>query len=193
MVLQAENRAFMATLDSQSGWKTKAGLAAIMLLLTICLAVYTAHFQPKVVTNHARAVAIAGLLLSMLLLAQLAGMGTGPIYLFAVAPSLLVGMILAIAYEQRFAVGIASIHAIIVTVGLDQRIGFLLIIWIGIVFTCFMLNDIRSRSKLIEVGGVAAMAMMATCAAGDWHRWKPGSTSPTTASTQEQPVYPRGL
>jgi putative nucleotidyltransferase with HDIG domain len=165
MVLQAENRAFMATLDSASGWKTKAGLAFITLLLTICLAVYVAHFQPKVVTNHARAIAIAGLLLSMLLLAQLAGMGTGPIYLFAVAPTLLVGMILSIAYDQRFAVGIASIHAIIVTVGLDQRIGFLLIIWIGIVFTCFMLNDIRSRSKLIEVGGVAAIAMMATCAA----------------------------
>ena len=165
MVLQAENRAFMATLDSRSGWKTKAGLALIMLLLTVCLTVYVAHFQPKVVNNHARAIAIAGLLLSMLLLAQLAGMGTGPIYLFAVAPSLLVGMILSIAYDQRFAVGIASIHAIVVTVGLDQRIGFLLIIWIGIVFTCFMLSDIRSRSKLIEVGGVAAIAMMATCAA----------------------------
>jgi putative nucleotidyltransferase with HDIG domain len=164
-VLQAENRAFMATLDSKSGWKTKAGLAAIMLLLTVALAAYTAHFQPKVVTKHTRAIAIAGLLLSMLLLAQLAGMGTGPIYLFAVAPTLLVGMILSIAYDQRFAVGIASIHALMVTVGLDQRIGFLLIIWIGIVFTCFMLHDIRSRSKLIEVGGVAALAMMATSAA----------------------------
>ncbi len=164
-VLQAENRAYLATIDSESGWKTKAGIALVTLLLTICLATYTAHFQPRVVHNHARAVSIVALLLSMLLLAQLAGVGTGPIYLFAVAPTLLVGMILSIAYDHRFAVGLASIHAILVTVGLDQRIGFLLIVWVGIVFACFMLNDIRSRSRLIEIGGVAAIAMMAATAA----------------------------
>jgi cyclic-di-AMP phosphodiesterase PgpH len=155
----------MSTLDSKSGWKTKAGLAGIMMLLTIALAAYTAHFQPKVVVNHQRAIAIAGLLLSMLLLSELAGLGTGPIYLFAVAPTLLVGMILSIVYDQRFAVGLASVHAIMVTVGLDQRISFLVIVWVGLSFTCFLLHDIRSRSKLIEVGGVAAIAMMAACAA----------------------------
>jgi putative nucleotidyltransferase with HDIG domain len=164
-VLQAENRAFMATLDSKSGWKTKAGLAGIMLLLTISLAAYTAHFQPKVVMNHQRAIAIAALLLAMLLLAELAGLGTGPIYLFAVAPTLLVGMILSIVYDQRFAVGLASVHAIMVTVGLDQRISFLVILWVGLSFTCFLLRDIRSRSRLIEIGGIAAVAMMMACAA----------------------------
>jgi len=164
-VLQAENRAFVATLDSASGWKTKAGIAGVTLLLTIALAAYTAHFQPKVVTNHARAIAIAALLLSMLVVAQVAGLGTGQIYLLAIAPTLLVAMILSIAYDQRFAVGITSIQAILVTIGLDQRIGFLVIVWIGLVFTCFLLNDIRSRSKLIEVGGVSAIAMMFACVA----------------------------
>jgi cyclic-di-AMP phosphodiesterase PgpH len=159
-VLQAENRAVMATLDSVSGWKTKAGLAGVMLLLTIALSAYVAHFQPKVITNHLRGIAIAALLLLMLLLAELAGLGAGQIYLLAIAPTLLVGMILSIVYEQRFAVGVASVHAIMVTVGLDQRIGFLVIVWVGLVFTCFQLHDIRSRSKLIEVGGVAAIAMM---------------------------------
>jgi putative nucleotidyltransferase with HDIG domain len=166
-VLQAENRAYVATLDSESGLKAKAGLALITLLLTIALACYTAAYQRRVVHNHLRAVAIGSLLLSMLLLAQLAGVGTGPVYLFAVAPTLLVGMILSIAYDNRFAVGLASIHAIMVTVGLDQRIGFLLIVWVGLVFSCFMLTDLRSRSRLIEIGGVAAIAMMiATAAAG---------------------------
>lgn len=157
-VLQAENRAFIDTLDG--GWKSKVGVAVVTLLLTIALACYTAAFQPRVVTNHARAWAIVALLISMLLLAELAGIGTGPIYLFAVAPTLLVGMILSIAYDQRFAVGVASTHAILVTVGLDQRIGFLLILWLGIVFSCFMVRDIRNRSRLVEVGGVAAIAMM---------------------------------
>jgi putative nucleotidyltransferase with HDIG domain len=164
-VLQAENRAVLATLDSTTGWKTKVGLAGVMLLLTVALSAYVAHFQPKVITNHLRGIAIAALLLVMLLLAELAGLGVGQIYLLAIAPTLLVGMILSIVYDQRFAVGIASVHAIMVTVGLDQRIGFLVIVWVGLVFTCFQLHDIRSRSKLIEVGGVAAVAMMAACVA----------------------------
>jgi putative nucleotidyltransferase with HDIG domain len=163
-VLLAENKAFVA---SQSGsYPTSlGGLVMVTLLLTIAIAAYTAHFQPKVISNHARAIAIGALLLSMLLLAELAGMGSGKIYWLAIAPTLLVGFILSIAYDQRFAVGLASIHALLVTVGLDQRVGFLLVTWVGVVSSCFLLNDIRSRSKLIEVGGVAAIAMMAATAA----------------------------
>ncbi len=163
-VLQAENRAFLATVEV-AGWRERVGVALATLLLTVTLAAYTAHFQPRVIQNHARGIAIAGLLLSMLLLAQLAGLGTGPIYLLAVAPTLLVGLILSIAYDQRFAVGLGSVHALLVTIGLDQRVGFLLIIWVGLVTACFLLNDIRNRSKLVLVGGAAAVAMMATTAA----------------------------
>jgi cyclic-di-AMP phosphodiesterase PgpH len=163
-LLRAENEAFLATLGGAE-WKSKAGVAFVTLLLTIALAGYTAHFQPRVVRNHARAVSIAALLLSMLLLAQLAAIGSGPIYLLGVAPTLLVGMILSIAYDQRFAVGVTSIHGLMVTIGLDQRVGFLLVIWIGAITACFLLSDIRSRSKLIEVGGMSAIAMMLATAA----------------------------
>ena len=164
LVLRAEHRAFLASV-TESTWQQRLGLATGTLVLTMTLAAYVAHFQPRVIKNHARGIAIGALLLSMLLLAELAGLGSGPIYLFAVAPTLLVGMILSIAYDQRFAVGLATLHAMLVTIGLDQRIGFMLILWVGVICTCFLLGDIRSRSKLIEVGGVAAVAMMATTAA----------------------------
>ncbi len=163
-LLRLENAAYVAGLGADV-WVQRLGVAGVTLLLTVTLAAYTAHYQPKVVRNQARGVAMAALLLSMLLLAELAGMGTGPVYWLAVAPTLLVGMILSIAYEQRFAVGVAAIHAMLVTVGLDQRFGFLLIIWVGVTCTCFQLNDVRTRSKLIEVGGLAAVAMIAITAA----------------------------
>jgi cyclic-di-AMP phosphodiesterase PgpH len=173
-LLRAENQAYIKSLGG-AGWKQRFGVAGIVALLTLALCAYIVHYQPRVVRNHARAIGIAGLMLSMLLLAQLAGIGAGPIYLFAVAPTLLVGVILSIAYDQRFAFGIACIHGLLVTVGLDQRIGFLMIIWIGTVAACFLLNDIRSRSKLIEVGGAAALAMMATTAAWGWVSMDPMS------------------
>ena len=163
-LLRAENQAFVATLG-EGQWRSLLGLAGVAALLTAALSAYTAHFQPRVVKNHTRAIAIAGLLLSMLLVAQLAGLYSGPIFLLGIAPTLMVGIILSIAYEPRFAVGAASVHALLVTIGLDQRVGFLLIIWIGTLTACFLLSDIRSRSKLIEVGGISALAMMAAAAA----------------------------
>ena len=71
----------------------------------------------------------------MLLLAQLTGLGSGPLYLLGVAPTLLVAMILTIAYEQRFAVGIASMHGMLATVALQQGITFFIVIWIGCLCT----------------------------------------------------------
>ncbi len=163
-LLKAETQAFNRTLDESSS-KQFIGLVATVAIVTIVLSAYIAMFQPKVVRKHARAIAICALLLSMLLLGQVAGIGSNPIHVFAVAPTILVAMILAIAYDQRFAMGVATLHAVLVTVAVGEALGFFLILLAGLLTSCFMLDDIRSRSKLIEVGGGAALAMMAATAA----------------------------
>ena len=135
--------------------------------MTIMISGYIVRYQPRIVTNHARAIAIAGLLLAMLLLNQLAGLSNGPLYLFGIAPTLLVAMILTIAYDQRFGIGIATMHGTLATLALNEGIPFFIIIWVGVLITCFLLDEIRTRSKLIEVGGAASLAMvLATAAAG---------------------------
>jgi putative nucleotidyltransferase with HDIG domain len=140
----------------------------LAFIITLVLAAYVAAYQPRIIKNHARALGIVALLLSMLLLAQLTGLGEyGPLYLLGVAPTLLVAMILTIAYEQRFALGIASVHGMLATVALQQGITFFIVIWIGCLCACFLLGDIRTRSRLIEIGGAMAIAMMiATLASG---------------------------
>ncbi|MDQ3441928.1 MAG: HDIG domain-containing protein, partial [Planctomycetota bacterium] len=163
-ILKAETHAFNGTLDKSSS-KQFIGIAGTVIILTIVLSAYIAMFQPKVVRKHARAIAIAALLLSMLLLGQVSGIGSNPIHIFAVAPTILVAMILAIAYDQRFAMGVATLHAVLVTVAVGEGLGFFLILLAGLLTCCFLLDDIRSRSKLIEVGGGAALAMMAATAA----------------------------
>jgi putative nucleotidyltransferase with HDIG domain len=163
-VLKAETQAFNRTLDRSSS-KQFIGLVATVVIVTLVLSAYIAMFQPKVVRKHARGIAIAALLLSMLLLGQVSGIGSNPIHVFAVAPTILVAMILAIAYDQRFAMGVATLHAVLVTVAVGEGLGFFLILLAGLLTCCFMLDDIRSRSKLIEVGGGAALAMMAATAA----------------------------
>jgi membrane-associated HD superfamily phosphohydrolase len=84
-VLKAETKAFNRTLD-ESSFKQFIGLVGTVVIVTIVLGAYIAMFQPKVVRRHARAIAIAALLLSMLLLGQVSGIGSNPIHVFAVAP-----------------------------------------------------------------------------------------------------------
>ncbi len=164
-ILRAENEEYSHVLGRQ--WQNRVGSVGIVVLITLMLSLYVAMYQPRVIRNHARAIAISSLMLSMLLLAQLAAIGSGPIYLFGIAPTLLVAIILAVAYDQRFAISASSSHALLVTIGLDQGATFFIILWVGIVTACYLLDDIRSRSKLIEVSGVTSLAMIvATAAAG---------------------------
>src|SRR4051794_25563822 len=165
-LLRAENEAYRQTLG-QYALKSHLGLLMTVAIMTAVLSLYVGFYQPRVIRNHPRAVAIMGLLLSMLLVAQVAAIGHGPLFLFGIAPTLLVALILTIAYDRRFAIGVASMHAFLVTFGLGQGIDFFLIIWVGVLAVGFLLDDIRTRSKLIEVGGAAALAMIvAAVAAG---------------------------
>lgn len=164
-ILRAENAEFLRQQPGPRIWRERLGFAGIVLLVTIAMAAYTVRFQPRVVRNQARCAAIAALLLSMLLLAQLAGVGGDPLFCFGLAPTLLTAMILTIAYDGRFAAGIGSAHALLVTLGLGQSLEFFLILESGLLACCFMLDDLRTRSRLIEVGGVAALVMIGVTAA----------------------------
>ncbi len=165
-LLQAENTAYHASI-ANSSWMTRMGLSSIVLLLTALLSGYIAKYQPRVVRNHQRAFAVASLLLLMLILPALAGIGNSSLYLFGVAPTILVAVILAITFDQRFALGMGTLHGIMVTLALDGDLNFFLIILAGVVTSCLLLDDLRSRSKLIEIGGATALAMIfATIATG---------------------------
>lgn len=173
-LLKAENDAYYAQLSTRGFWQRKVGMLALVVIVTAALGGYIRNYQPRVVRNHARGVAIATLLLSMLLLAQLAAIGTGPLYLFGVAPTILVAMILSIAYDRRFAQSVALTHGVLVTAALGEGIGFYLVIFIGTLTCCYLINDIRSRSRLIEIGGATALAMMLATLATGVIRMHPG-------------------
>lgn len=166
IMLRAENEAYLRSLGA-ARWGQRAGLAIVVILMTAVVSAYIARYQQRIVRNHARAIAIAVLLLSMLLVAQLAALSSTSIDFFGTAPTILVAMILAIAYDQRFAMGMATFHAVLVTFAIGADMSFLVILESGVVSCCFLLDDLRTRSKLVEVGGLTALALIvATAAAG---------------------------
>ena len=165
-LLKYENQAYRRSLGRTTE-KSILGLAVTAALITLTLSAYVATFQKRILRNHARAIAIVVLQISMLLVAQLAAVGSYQLYLLAIAPTILVAMILTIAYDKRFSIGVATAHALLVTIALDQGMGFFVILWVGAMTAAFLLDDIRTRSKLIEVGGATALTMIvATFAQG---------------------------
>ncbi|MBC7782312.1 MAG: HDIG domain-containing protein, partial [Burkholderiales bacterium] len=170
--LRAEHDAFIGSLGNTI-WLQRLGLFATVIAVTVMGMQYIAHFQPRILRNHARAGGLAALLITMLLLAQLTGLGSTRSYVFGIAPTVMVAMILAIAYDRRFAMGISSLHAILATLALGEDLNFLLILVTGTTACCFLLEDVRTRSKLIEVGGGAAIAMMAVTFATGWLEMDP--------------------
>jgi putative nucleotidyltransferase with HDIG domain len=142
-----------------------AGYAALVLLLTVAMAAYVAAFAPRILRNRLRAIGLAALLLLTLVVAQVAATTAAPLHVWGIAPTLLVAIILALAYDQRFALGMATLHGVLVTLALDQGAGFFVTLWIGVLTVCFLLDEVRQRSKLVLVGGAAAGAMALTAAA----------------------------
>lgn len=168
-LLQAEHNAYLASLPPSVRWQAYLGIASSALVITLLFCWYVARFQPRIIRNHARAGALAMLLLGMLATAQIAAVGTRPIYFFGIAPTLLVTMITAIAYDRRFALGVGILHAVLVTMALGQDVSYLCVLFSGVCVATAMLADVRTRGRLIEAGvltgltmGLATLAMQAS-------------------------------
>jgi cyclic-di-AMP phosphodiesterase PgpH len=165
--LRAEHEAYLRSLGALV-WLQRLGLAATVVVLTFVGGAYVARYQPRIVRNHARALGLAALLIAMLLLPQLTGLGSMPSYVFGIGPTIMVAMILAIAYDQRFAIGIGALHGFLATLAVGEGLEFYMVVLTGVTTCCYLLEDVRTRSKLVEVGGATATAMMAATVAVGW-------------------------
>ena len=155
-LLRAENAAFRESLGGLV-WLERLGLLGCAAILTAALAAYAVRYQPRIARNPTRAAGLAVLLLSALLVAQLAGLGTGSTALLGVGPVILAAMVLCVVYDGRFALGVAGILALLVTLGLGEGVGFYLVCFASVLVCCFLLGEVRTRSRLIEVGGLTGL------------------------------------
>ena len=153
-------------------WKGLYCLAVVLLIffITGAMGVYLTCYKPRILSNHIRTASVAVLLLLALAAGILVGMLHWPVMLLLI-PGLIVPIILTITYDQRIALGLSWFFAILLilttTRALRVDADFAGLFSVFVVLTTattvavFSLIDIRSRSKLIEVGivtGVAAAA-----------------------------------
>ncbi len=73
-------------------------------------------------------------------------------------PLLFVGMVFAVAYGRETALMLSAAVALLVVLAIDQSLGSYMVLCGSVAAAVLLLAHIRSRSKLIKVGVVAALA-----------------------------------
>ena len=177
-LLKAEHGAYHKFLDEQTPAATasrqkwllhNAGLGTLVGLLVIGLLVYTGMHQGRIFDVPTRTVAFMVLMLATFAAARLLVMRWPDIPQLILAPCVMAGSILAIAFPRRFAMGAACISVVLVTTMVKADMVFFLTLCTGVVVVLFQLHEIRSRTKLIASGTVGALAtMLASAAGGFW-------------------------
>ncbi len=160
--LSAEHEAFLRQRSIDSPMRRfwiflgRAGMIAGVVAL-LCL--YVAKYSPRIAKNHWRGLAIVATILLVLLLNRVA-IGAGRInpYL-SVFGIFVAAAMLTIAYDQRFAFAVTGALVILTVLQIRLGIGGLLVLWSAAAAIVFQLDEIRTRSKLIETGGVVAVVV----------------------------------
>jgi hypothetical protein len=152
----------------QAQYLNLAVLAVIVVLVCLAMAFYIYHYQKRIITNHSRALALVGLYILLLGITKLITFSFSHTSV-ATGCAVTAAVILTIAYNQRFAIGMIMFYCLLAcfaTGGLKgyQLTGIDLFITMlaGALTCCFSLREIRTRMKLLKVSTLAATFVFIT-------------------------------
>ncbi|HEG42906.1 MAG TPA: HDIG domain-containing protein [Phycisphaerales bacterium] len=143
-----------------------SAITAITILVCVGAAFYVHHYQKRVMSKPTRMIALAGLFLVLLVLTRVGSLFEEWIYL-ATGSAVTSAIILTIAYNQRFALGMTLFYCILACFAVSEiaTVELFLTMMAGVVTCCFSLREIRTRMKLIEVSTLASVAVFVTATA----------------------------
>ncbi len=152
-------------------WRPWHQILAVIIFvasLSFASAVKIYHYNYRLIKTPLRAVALGGLFLILLALTKLGTFFAGSVYI-AIAAAVACSIILTIAYDQRFALAMGIIYSMLacIAAGFETDFGLFLTMAAGTVSSCFLLREIRTRMKILEVGVFAGVAVFIISFASD--------------------------
>ncbi|MEX2215899.1 MAG: HDIG domain-containing metalloprotein [Phycisphaeraceae bacterium] len=149
--------------DRQMGvyrWLIRGGNLGLILLIAVGLWVYVAAYNPRILQNPVRGGALVVLLLMSQGLAVALTVAWPTVsYATATFPAVLATMVLAIAYDRRFALAVGAITSLLILVSLELTVGFSIVLLTGVTIAASRLPDVRHRSSLVLAGLWTAAGM----------------------------------
>jgi len=148
--------------------------AVIVVLISLGAAFYIHHYQRRIIKNHARAIALAGLFILLLATTKLGVLAANQT-LWATGTAVTAAIILTIAYDQRFAIGMGIFYCLFAYFAArpPSNINLFLTMAAGTFTCCFSLREIRTRMKLLEVSTLAAVIVFITATSLDFFAENP--------------------
>jgi hypothetical protein len=165
----AEQKLFDPENPVFKSWPQIAAIATLVTLVCVGMSLYVRHYEPRILRRPTRIIALGGLFLILLFITKVGSFDKDWTYL-ATGSAVTCGIILTIAYNQRFAIGMTLFYCILAcfvffTIDKIATIELFLMMTAGFMTCCFFLKEIRTRMKLIEVTALAATVVFVTAAA----------------------------
>lgn len=166
-ILKTEDEQYRALLSSDDPaagplrerlYLERAGLAAIMVILSVGLFLQVGLYQRRILEVRTRTIALVVLVLGMLALARVIDIRLQRQEL-TLLPAVVAAACLAIAYPRRFAVGTMAIVALLMVLTIRADVGLLVTLVVGLSMTVYLLDDIRSRTQIISAGVLTGAAV----------------------------------
>ncbi|MFA5863771.1 MAG: HDIG domain-containing metalloprotein [Phycisphaerae bacterium] len=159
-LLEMENKAYWNSINPREKLLAEAGIAMLVVVISVSLWVYCARFQRKAIHNWSRASVLALSLFAMVAMARIMDLGGWNSY-GTVFEVVLLAMVMSIAYDHRFALVVMTALVCLLMITLNGNVSLLLTLLAGGATVVLTLEEIRSRSKLIEIASAAALMAFA--------------------------------
>lgn len=167
-LFQAEMGAFERDAEKWRVWLRDGAIATIVTAITLAMIAYSALFVQRLRRSSGRIIGVCALLALSLAVAVI-GTALKPelASTLSVLPTLLVVIVLCIAYDQRVALAFGVLHGLLVCLALGQSAGSYAVILLGVCCAVFMLKDLRDRATVIRMSLVTGLAVgLATALVG---------------------------
>jgi cyclic-di-AMP phosphodiesterase PgpH len=157
-LLKAEHRAIIANQDRSDRIRRAVALFLVFSLLSMLVVLYVNRFQHSVGESLGKVVGVCVLVLITLLAAILLGQATWHAILI---PLTLTALVLTIVYNAQFALLLTLSLTLATIIALGGKFGDLLIAMGGQATAILALRNVRTRTRLVEVGVMAGFAYLA--------------------------------
>jgi putative nucleotidyltransferase with HDIG domain len=157
-LLIEEHRAFQHSLESSVHTRRAVGMFLIMSLLSALVVLYVVRFQGSLAQSLPKIAGVCALVVATLVLALVL---SRPPWYAVLVPLTVTALILTITYNPQFALLMSFSLSLAVTVVLGTDLDHLLVQMGGLATAVLVLRNVRTRTRLVEVGTGAGLAYLA--------------------------------
>jgi putative nucleotidyltransferase with HDIG domain len=158
ILLQEEHQAFLRSLGAADHVRRGFALALVMSLLAVLVILYGIRFQAALAGSLSK---IGGVCALVIVTVALSLLLNSPPWHAALIPMTVAAMILTIAYNPQFALLMSFSLALAAAVALGTDLERLLIQMGGLATAVLLLRNVRTRTRLVQVGFGAGLAYFA--------------------------------